>query len=259
MKLHRQTYLEEMLRWEGRGDFQHSDRCPDCIARCSEAPGLPQYRCEECFIPDLVCQACCVRRHRVQPFHHIEQWDGIKFKRISLKMLGLKLQLNHSSTYCDNPVPCHENMLILHVNGIHDVSVQYCGCTRAIPHHIQLLRRRLYPASQLSVKACASFELLELLHKLALTTKASTYDFYRALEKLTTGLGYDVPASRYKPLLRMIMQWRHLKMLKWAGRGNDPTGVEGTKSGDLAIRCPSCPIPGVNLPANWEEVPYEMR
>ncbi|KDR69912.1 hypothetical protein GALMADRAFT_47993, partial [Galerina marginata CBS 339.88] len=98
---------------------------------------------------------------------------------------------------------------------------------------------------------------LELLHKLALTTKSSTYDFYRALEKLTVNTGLSVPKNHYRQLMRMNLQWRHLKMLKWGGTamGQDPSGVAGTKEGELAVACPLCPRPGVNLPVGWEAEP----
>ncbi|PPQ77173.1 hypothetical protein CVT26_008093 [Gymnopilus dilepis] len=256
---YRQIFLDEMLRWSGRGDFQYADKCPDCLARSSSNPGLPEYRCSECLVSDLTCGSCCVRRHRQHPFHRIEKWNGQKFTSVSLKSLGLKIQLNHSGSFCENPIPAQSNMLILHTNGIHEVALSYCGCTRAIPHNIQLLRRQLYPASHIRIRTCATFQLLNSLHKFALTTKASTYDFYRALEKLTNNTGMDVPKSRYKPLCRMILQWRHLKMLKWGGRGNDTTGVEGTKTGELALRCPSCPHPGINLPENWQNVSEEYK
>ncbi|PPR07725.1 hypothetical protein CVT26_003718, partial [Gymnopilus dilepis] len=256
---YRQIFLDEMLRWSGRGDFQHAENCPDCLARSSSSPGIPEYRCAECMVPDLTCSSCCVRRHRLQPFHRIEKWDGQRFCSVSLKSLGLKIQLNHSGSLCENPIPAQSNMLVLHTNGIHDVAISYCGCSRALPHNIQLLRRRLYPASQIKIRTCATFELLDTLHKFALTTKSSTYDFYRALEKLTNNTGINVPKTRYKPLCRMILQWRHLKLLKWGGRGHDPTGVDGTQDRELALRCPSCPHPGINLPDNWEDVPDQYK
>ncbi|KAF8869055.1 hypothetical protein CPB84DRAFT_1694913, partial [Gymnopilus junonius] len=225
-------FLDELLRWSGHGDFRSAEQCPDCLAWSVSSPAQPEYRCKECLVPDLTCSLCCVRRHRVHPFHQIEvrlhlcsRWDGHKFLTISLKSLGLKLQLNHAGSFCENPIPVHTNMLVLHTNGIHDVTICYCGCPRALPPNIQLLRRQLYPASHIKIKTCASFQLLEHLHKFTLTTKASTYDFYWALEKLTTNTGMGVPKSHYKLLFRMILQWCHLKMLKWAGRANDPTGV----------------------------------
>jgi hypothetical protein len=150
-------------------------------------------------------------------------------------------------------------MVVIHTNGIHEVAFQYCGCSHAIPVHIQLLRRQIYPSSQLRIKTCASFELLDLLHKLSLTTKASMYDFYRALEKLTNNTGIGTPKSKYRPLFRMSLQWRHLKLLKWAGRAHDSTGPEGTSPGELALRCPSCPYPEINIPLGWQSVSSDLR
>ncbi|KDR65407.1 hypothetical protein GALMADRAFT_148720 [Galerina marginata CBS 339.88] len=253
---YRQVYLDEVLRWAGRGDFRSASQCPDCLAR-SAAPGVPAYWCEECIIPDLTCASCCVRRHRMHPFHR--KWTGSHFAEVSLKSIGLKIQLNHGGAFCEKPIPCHTNFRVLHTNGIHEVDVRFCGCAKVIPVHLQLLRRGLYPASQLSIQTCATFTLLDQLHMLALTTKGSTYDFYRALEKLTDNTGINPPKSRYRALLRMVLQWRHLKLLKRGGPGHDSTGVAGTKAGELALRCPSCPIPGVNLPEGWEDAPEGMK
>jgi hypothetical protein len=57
----------------------------------------------------------------------------------------------------------------------------------------------------------------------------------------------------------MSMQWRHLKLLKWGGRGHDPAGVAATRAGELALLCPSCPRPGINLPEDWEQAPAEFK
>ena len=57
----------------------------------------------------------------------------------------------------------------------------------------------------------------------------------------------------------MIREWRHLKMLKRAGRGHDTAGVSGTQPGGLAVICPACPLPGINLPSGWEPVPDRDR
>ena len=104
--------------------------------------------------------------------------------------MRLVVQLNHLGAYCANPIDCHSAMLIIHTNRIHQVAIQYCRCSKVIP---QLLCQGLYPTSQLSVKMCASFQVLNLVHKLALATKSSTYNFYCALEKLTNNMGINVP------------------------------------------------------------------
>ena len=41
-------------------------------------------------------------------------------------------------------------------------------------------------------------------------------------------------------------------MVKRGGRSYDVTGIEGTSPGELAVLCPACPIPSVNLPPNWQ-------
>ena len=57
---------------------------------------------------------------------------------------------------------------------------------------------------------------------------------------------------QYVQFLRVVRWWRHLKMLKRAGRGHHPQGPNGTTSGGLAVICPACPQPGSNLPLGWE-------
>lgn len=160
---------------------------------------------------------------------------------------------------CGNPESSPLDFCILHTNGIHEVAVDYCGCERALPKHVQLLRRGYYPASQLVPRTCATFRLLSHLHLLSLTSKCSTYDFYRMLEKSTNNSGVNSPKSRYRALLRMSLQWRHLKMLKRGGRAHDPTGVAGTRDGELALLCPSCPHPGINLPPDWQDAPEDTQ
>lgn len=56
----------------------------------------------------------------------------------------------------------------------------------------------------------------------------------------------------YKALLRVSRQWRNLKARKWNGIGHKDHQVE---QGELAVECPACPYPGVNLPEDWESDP----
>ncbi|KAL0566187.1 hypothetical protein V5O48_015827 [Marasmius crinis-equi] len=242
---YRDKYLDECLWQEGRGDFA-MEGCLDCEAR-----GIKEdirlkgvYRCKNCP-PDLVCAQCCVRRHRREPLHQIEHWTNGTFEDSSLAAIGLVWHLNHLSNPCPNPQKVHRQFQIIHTNGIQNVNVLFCGCNRTIPHYQQLMRRRIYPSTQGIIRTCASFEVLNLLYMLSLMTKAGTYDLYRTLEKLTNNTGVDVPKSRYRALQ--------------PGRGHETDGIANTKEGDLAILCPSCPQPGVNLPDGWEQAPKEKR
>lgn len=65
--------------------------------------------------------------------------------------------------------------------------------------------------------------------------------------------------ARMKPFLRIVRQFRNLKVLKRAGRGHEPGGVAATKEGELCVVCPACPRPGVNLPNNWKETSDDLK
>ena len=70
----RDIYLEELLRWEGRGDAWDEDeaKCLGCQARGIDDPSAGEYRCLDCFLPSLLCQECCVQRHCMLPLHIVE-------------------------------------------------------------------------------------------------------------------------------------------------------------------------------------------
>ncbi|KAJ8487283.1 hypothetical protein ONZ45_g14392 [Pleurotus djamor] len=85
--------------------------------------------------------------------------------------------------------------------------------------------------------------------------KITMYDYYSAMEKLTDNIfTSDLPA-RYKEITRIFREYRHLISLKRCGRANDAGGILATQNGELAVTCPACPNPDVNLPSNWTQLP----
>jgi hypothetical protein len=62
----------------------------------------------------------------------------------------------------------------------------------------------------------------------------------------------EVP-DLYREFRRMSRIWRWMKKLKWAGYSGTNKKVQEVGRGDLAIFCPACPQPGINLPENWKE------
>ncbi|KAL0572904.1 hypothetical protein V5O48_009073, partial [Marasmius crinis-equi] len=261
---YRASFVDQVMRGKGRGDARKQERCSDCKGEPLEDEDedlhrnrQPQYRCNECFLQDLVCGRCCVRRHWNTPFHKPEGWTGSRFEKSSLADLGLVVQLQHTSGFCTHPKTCYRHLLVLHTNGIHRINLQFCGCSKALPQHIQLLQRRLYPTNVRKgrISTVVSFEYLESLQIHTLTTKGSVYDYYRAIERLTENRGATIPKSRYRQLLRAIRQWRHIKLLIRAGKGQrDASEVESAPESALTLKCPSCPHPGINLPPGWEKV-----
>ncbi|KAJ7821058.1 hypothetical protein B0H13DRAFT_1920967 [Mycena leptocephala] len=246
----RDVYLRLLLWHDGCGGAS-TELCP----RCGATPD-PTYRCEDCFGGRLLCEACCLEKHKEDPLHIIYEWSGGYFKKTSLKNLGQRIQFGHPPhEVCDTPYAGHRDFTVVHENGIHEVAVDFCGCEkrhRGDEPYVQLLRAGWYPATETQPQTCATFAILDRFQLEAVQAKTSAYDFYTVLEKLSDAAGVK-PPDRYQVFLRMAREYRHLLMLKRAGRGHDATGIWGTAAGELAVSCPACPRPGVNLPEGWED------
>ena len=188
---------------------------------------------------------------------------GTVFEETSLSSLGLTVQLGHyDSSTCANPSPARRDFSVFHLNGRHNVSIFFCACDRASASGTfvqQLLRFELYPATHYEPHTAFSFRLLEHYHVQSLQGKISMFDYYESLDRFTDNTGTKKLNTRYKEFMRVASQWRHLKALKRAGRGHDPAGVAGTKHGELAVLCPACPRPHVNLPDNWATVSDDLK
>ncbi|KAL4261007.1 hypothetical protein AB1N83_010110 [Pleurotus pulmonarius] len=253
-----QEYLMEFVRLEGPGAITTS-KCGACDLDIKD--GLP-YRCKDCFSGLLLCEGCLLRAHYEHPLHVIEKWDGRCFKRSTLRDAGLIVQLGHTpgeACACYNTV---NEFVVLHVNGIHVLTIRFCACDEVHGHgspRQQLLRRRWFPATFEQPQTSATFRLLEHFHMQTLQGKVTIYDYYSALQKLTDNTGLERIPIRYKEFVRMKREYAHLKSLKRAGRGHDTTGVAGTKNGELTVRCPACPSPGINLPKDWQFAPEEKQ
>ncbi|KAF8989802.1 hypothetical protein BDZ89DRAFT_974614 [Hymenopellis radicata] len=250
-------YLQEFLRLDGLGD--NSTRCARCT---SQVPGHAEFRCcdEECCGLGLVCRDCCLEFHQVHPLHCIERWGGSYFEPASLSDLGLSVQLGHPAGFsCPLRHATTRDFTVLHTNGIHTLTIFFCGCLNAPSPYVQLLRRSWYPATPLEPRSATTFTFLQLFHILNTLGKLPAYDAWQALETMTENCSHVAPVNRYKVILRTIRQWRILKLLKRGGRGNDPSGASGTGFGELALRCPACPQPGINLPGDWKSLERQYR
>ncbi|KAJ3717362.1 hypothetical protein C8R42DRAFT_724265 [Lentinula raphanica] len=253
-------YLAEIIRNEGRGNA-NTDTCFHC--RKGSPDNVPLFRCMDCFPEDLVCESCCRKMHEFRPLDVVEKWNGRFFERIPLKTIGVFVQLGYNArTACPNPKVV-ENFTVIHVNGIHTVRLHYCSCPNQLlagEWWQQLLRRRWFPATHIDPQTAATYRVMNMFHILTLQGKVTTYDFYAGLEKMTDNAALVSLPDRYRSFSRMMKEWRHLKMAKRSGRGNDAErNLAETKNGEMGIKCPACPRPDVNLPENWREAPRKKR
>ncbi|KAI0037647.1 hypothetical protein FA95DRAFT_1506726, partial [Auriscalpium vulgare] len=205
-----------------------------------------------------LCVPCIVKLHSRNPLHLVEKWNGTTFERTSLATLGLRIQLNHPpDTVCGHRESARSDFVVIHTNGIHTVNLDFCGCGQSSTLHRrqQLLRFSWWPATTIDPNTAATFAALKKYHLLSLTGKLTGYDAWRSLELETDNSGTSSLPDRLPAWMVMIREWRHITIMKRGGRGHDETGVAGTADGELAVQCPACPLPGINLPEDWEAAP----
>ena len=66
----RASFLDEVLRHDGLGDYTETRACVRCREKGAEVSGM--YRCTECVGGVLLCQRCIVREHSRLPLHRIQ-------------------------------------------------------------------------------------------------------------------------------------------------------------------------------------------
>ncbi|KAG2058703.1 hypothetical protein BDR06DRAFT_980165 [Suillus hirtellus] len=249
-------YMNEFLQLEGRG--QNSDT--PCVCGAEDA----MFRCQDCFSVELACRACTIRLHHNSPFHRIKEWKGGFFHPVSLKSMGLHIQLGHPpGTTCCRPTPAFGNdFVIIDVHGVHPTGLDICRCEHEVVHFKQLLCARLFPSTVTDPRTAATFAVLEFFHILSFESKVSAFEFYHSLARWTDNTGITlihIDQDHYLVFLRIVCEWRNIKALKRSGRGYHPAGISSTQDGDLAVLCPACPHPGKNLPTNWETSPSSQQ
>ncbi|KAJ6462254.1 hypothetical protein C8R47DRAFT_1225566 [Mycena vitilis] len=255
--LDREDFMDELLRHDGRGEFLHQTTC--AVEACKSVD--LRFRCVDCLYPCLYCKQCLLDIHERIPLHRVEERINGSFARVSLKKLGLHIQLGHPpGERCENPVPAHgDAFVIITSHTINEVHLDFCNCGTAKTKPIQLLRMRLYPATGTDPRSASTFSGLRRFDHMTLESKCSPYEYYNSLARETDNTGLEPSRERYDEFLRMARQWQHLQLLKRAGRGHSPAEdrVNETKAGEVALLCPACPQPGKNLPPDWDNLPFE--
>ncbi|KAK7681433.1 hypothetical protein QCA50_015525 [Cerrena zonata] len=147
----------------------------------------------------------------------------------------------------------------VHASGIHELRVRPCRCAlgRHIPVFDQMLYMGLYPASRKQTRTVFTFEALDDYDLENLETKASAAKHYDKLIRLTANAFPSMVPKRYRELLRIAREWRNLKSRQRAGYAYSPADV--IPAGGLALFCPTCPQPGVNLPEDWRDDPDKKK
>ncbi|KAI0712611.1 hypothetical protein C8Q76DRAFT_622017, partial [Earliella scabrosa] len=224
------------------------------------------WRCVTCIRSPTYCTSCLRTSHEFLPLHRVQFWDASHFRNAWLRQVGVRIHCGHDGLPCPHPpdgeAPLHgpraadsldgsdRMVCVVDVNGVHELPIVFCRCPDAIRDDLQLLRLGLYPASIRRPRTAFTTRVLDdfLLANRECHTSARNY--FNKLRRTTNAAFPHLVPDRYKELLRLSRQWRNLQMRKRAGFGHRADAIG---PGDLAIRCPACPDPDLNLPENWKE------
>lgn len=161
---------------------------------CCDLDSKARYRCLECFDRRVLCQSCIVTRHKTQPFHRVQEWNGRFFAQKSLDELDLKIYLGHDgdpcpSSRCSTP----KRLVVIHTNGVHTRRLVPCWCAEVLsPEPHQLLRSRFFPATWRDPKTAFTFDVLKAFHTLQLVSKISAQHFFDVLERYSNPVSPDL-------------------------------------------------------------------
>ncbi|KAI5989846.1 hypothetical protein EDC04DRAFT_2588181, partial [Pisolithus marmoratus] len=249
--------------------------------QCCQAEG--SIRCMSCTNVHAWCGPCAVKAHRNLPFHKVQRWNGTHYQATSLMELGFLWHMGHGGDPCPQSLedpdpegsgyvtgegpPNHRSvtclfqrtyddlatrkssgfqMTIVHTEGIFTHQISGCNCPGSDPIQWHL---ELFPASISKPKTAFTFDVLDHFLIDALECKTSAMSFYQKLKRFTNNAFPERVPDRYRELMRVSRLWRDLKHRKWFGFGHDTEQDPG--DGGLALFCPACPQPGLNLPADW--------
>ena len=159
-------------------------------------------------------------------------------------------------------------MTVVDYRGVFEMEVLFCACSKRPSMDVQILKTGLFPATFKQIETLFTFSVLDDFLTDNLECKTTAQQYYSKLQSMTSNIFPDhVPVShpsipcivvdlvlqnRYKQLLRASRQWRDLKNRMKSGIGYE-SEQDIPQEGSMAIFCPACPQPGLNLPDDWKE------
>ena len=128
----------------------------------------------------------------------MQEWKNEFFQQTTLQSLGLRVQLGHQPCQsCPFRVQAHKDFVVIHINGIHTISLDFCSCPNSPTPPEQLLEVGWWPSTPLEPQSAASMAVLRSFHAWNLQGQLSPTDFYRGLEQMTCGDGLLNVPVRY--------------------------------------------------------------
>lgn len=192
--------------------FEHEhDDLLGTVCECNG--GLRTVSCEDCFSPPTVCEECFIRNHKNNPFHwarvHSSKHGFFLRKDLSKLRgdLGYAIPLGHNGNRCPALLRREERIkeerekgreyvlkdtkikfTVVHSNGIHGTTLEFCECTEDLERTTQLLRNRLFPGSARKPIIAYTFPVLREYKIHSVQSKLSAQDFLTSLRRLSNNV-----------------------------------------------------------------------
>jgi hypothetical protein len=103
---------------------------------------------------------------------------------------------------------------VVHTNGFHNMSLVYCSCRGREETHCDLMAAGLVPASFKRYQTVFTHSVLDDIRLTNLECKASAYQYFQRLCRLTYPMSPESAPNLYHELRRMSRIWRWMKKLK---------------------------------------------
>ncbi|KAG1791164.1 uncharacterized protein HD556DRAFT_1433031 [Suillus plorans] len=131
-------------------------------------------------------------------------------------------------------------MTVVDESGVHSVMIRFCKCPNSRTPDKQLFELGMFPALFTRLKTVFTFPVLNSFLLDNLECGTSVMNYYSKLRRMTSSVFPHLVPDR---------QWRQLKFLKWNGFGHKS---RQPNLGKLALFCPACLQPSVNVPQPTE-------
>jgi len=155
-----------------------------------------------------------------------QEWKSGFFQRTTLQSLGLRVQLGHPlGQPCPFRARAHQSFVVIHVNGVHLINLDFCACSDSPLPREQLLEVGWWPSTPLEPQSAASMTVLRSFHAWNLQGQISSTDFYRGLEQMTCGDGLSsVPVG-----VCLSVDWKHHSNTDAFQGSLGPVDVDGAR------------------------------
>ncbi|KAI0654518.1 hypothetical protein C8Q70DRAFT_1047971 [Cubamyces menziesii] len=231
------------------------DVCPECKATLVEADEdahlATVYRCLDCHLPAPVCKACILKFHTHRPFDRLRMWHRKEqfWHNRTVADLGYVWVLGHGGTRCPSHTAAVKTMTVIHEHGIMDLPTVFCACEEAPPHTEQLIQAGLWPATWKRPATATTLGALETFHALEMQAQLNVHDYMNYIRQSTDDVLPHKVQDRYREFNNSMRVYRHIV----ARRRHGQSAGDVLKPGSLAMICPACPQPGINMRPGWEK------